>query len=96
MPPLEKTVVKRIIETLNALPGCRAKKHHGSQFGSAEVDVYGCIGGRAFFLEAKRPGGKASLRQEKLLREWGEAGAITAVVTSAEEAVAVLRTGGAV
>lgn len=88
--PLEKSITKGILARLNSLPGCRAKKYPGGMMGGAEVDIYGCINGRAFFLEVKRPGEKATPRQESILRAWSEAGAITGVVTSTAEAVEAL------
>lgn len=56
--PLESSVVATIIKKLNAVPGCRVKKFHGSAFGMMELDIYGCFNGRAVFIEVKRPGGK--------------------------------------
>ena len=54
--PLESSVVATIIKKLNAVPGCRVKKFHGSAFGMMELDIYGCFNGRAVFIEVKRPG----------------------------------------
>ena len=85
-PALEKNITKSILARLNSLPHCRAKKYPGGMMGGAEVDIYGCIEGRAFFLEVKRPGQKPTPRQESILRAWAEAGAVTGVATSAAEA----------
>lgn len=90
---LEKNITKTILKRLNGLPGCRAKKHHGSAWGSAELDVYGCMQGRAFYLEVKRPGGEPTERQQSIIREWEAAGAITGTVHSADEAETMV-TGG--
>ena len=92
--PLEKNVTKGILRRLNAIPLCRAKKHHGGLYGAAEVDIYGCYDGRAFFVEVKRPGGKATARQQSDLRAWTAAGAITGCVSSADEAEALVVGGG--
>ena len=56
--PLESSVVATIIKKLNAVPGCRVKKFHGSAFGMMELDIYGCFNGRAVFIEVKRPSGR--------------------------------------
>ena len=94
MTALEKTIVKAILARLNAMPNCRAKKHHGDMYGSAELDVYGCISGRAFFLEVKRPGGKPTKRQDAIIREWESAGAMAGCVSSADEAEALVTSNG--
>ena len=86
----EGVIVEAAIKALNKLPGCRVKKHHGSVFGKAEVDVYGCINGRALFLEAKRPGEKPTPRQVRIMEEWRACGAITGVFHSVEEALALV------
>ena len=89
--PLEKVIVNRILKKLNELPECRAIKTHGGAFGhSGQPDITGCIRGRRFDLECKRPGGKATPKQESEMRKWREAGAICGVVTSWEEAKCIL------
>jgi len=88
--PLEKNITKTTIKRLNTLEGCKVKKFHGSAWGNAELDVYGCYKGRAVFIEVKRPGEKATDRQSSIIREWASVGAITGVVTSADEAVALV------
>ena len=88
--PLEKNITKTIIKRLNALQGCKVKKFHGSAWGEAELDIYGCYQGRAVFIEVKRPGGKPTARQESIIRDWESVGAITGTVTSADEAEALV------
>ncbi len=93
--PLEKTIVNRIIKKLNELPACRAIKTHGGAFGhSGQPDITGCIDGRRFDMECKRPGGKATPKQESEMRKWSDAGSVCGVVTSWEEAVCLLQNHG--
>lgn len=87
---LEKTVVDKIRKYLLSLPGCYVFKVHGSQFTTGQPDLIGCLEGKTFCLEVKRPGGRATPLQLKRLREWGEAGAMVGVVTSVEEVKNVL------
>jgi hypothetical protein len=88
--PLEKNITAAILKRLNSMPGCRAKKHHGSMYGSSELDIYGCYLGHAFFLEVKRPGGKPTERQESDIRAWAAVGAIVGCVYSADAAQALI------
>jgi len=86
----ESTLRTKVLEYLNSLPGCKAIKIHGSAYIEAGTpDVMGCIKGRAFFLELKVPGKKPTAIQERRLKEWEAAGAITGVVTSIEEVRAI-------
>lgn len=87
----ESSIVKTIKDHLNKLPGCLIKKHHGSMFGAAEVDLYGSYKGRAVFLEVKRPGQRPTPRQAKMIRDWEATGAISGCVTSAEEALSLVQ-----
>jgi len=89
--PLESTIVKKILTWLNKQPGVKAEKTHGGMYGkSGKPDITGCINGRRFELEVKRPGGKPTQLQLKELREWKEAGAITAVVYSLDDVKSIL------
>jgi len=88
--PLESTIAKAALRKLNALDGCRAKKHHGSNFGAIELDIYGCYRGLSFFIEMKRPGGKLSDRQVVEIAKWKAVGAATGVAYSAEEALEII------
>lgn len=91
--PLEKTVVNNIIKALNDLPNCRAEKIHGSGYGHQKLDIHGCYRGRCFMIEAKQPGKKPTERQRATLRKWAEAGAITGVATSKDEALKIVQEG---
>lgn len=86
----ESALTKKVLEYLNSVPGCKAIKIHGNAYvETGTPDIAGCIRGRAFFLELKVPGKKPTAIQERRLREWKEAGAITGVVTSIEEVRAI-------
>lgn len=87
----EAAIVKSILRALNALPSTRAVKRHGSAMGRRGTpDIDGCYNGLAFYLEVKRPGKTPTPLQAYELRQWAAAGAITACVTSAQEAVDVV------
>lgn len=89
--PREAQVVARILARLRTVPGLVARKRHGTAMGVAgDPDITGCYRGRHFELEVKRPGGAPTMLQFTRLEEWREAGAITAVVRSADEALAAL------
>lgn len=96
MPPRETGVTKRILEGLNSLPGCMARKLHGSAYSVVgDPDIYGCINGRMFQFEVKAPGAKAdkdhAAKQAWEQRKWREAGAIVAQVTSWKEVQEILK-----
>lgn len=85
MTPLEKTVVKKILKYLNSIPGCRAKKYWSSMHG-VEVDIYGCINGRAFFFEVKRDAKcKPTVHQQAMIDDWISVGAVAGVVSSVDD-----------
>lgn len=88
---LESSICNTIIKKLNAVPGCRVKKFHGSPFGKCELDIYGCYNGVALFIEVKRPGCKPTIRQNKEIEDWRAVGAISGFVTGAEGALSMLR-----
>jgi hypothetical protein len=46
--------------------------------------------GRRLEFEVKRPGGRATIRQEEELRRWRAAGAVAAVVSSVEDVKAAI------
>lgn len=87
----EASMNSRAVDKINALPGCVAFKHHGTPYSVAgHSDIYGCAKGRAFFLEGKLPGKKPRPNQIEFLKRMEEAGAITGVYFSSEEAVELL------
>lgn len=88
----ESSRVNRILATLNKQPGCLFRKKHGSAMGVVgDPDIYGSVGGRMVVLEVKKDGNVPTKIQEHRLQEWKDAGAIAAVVHTAEEAMEVLR-----
>lgn len=92
--PLESQVVARILRRLRTLPGLVVRKRHGTAMGVAgDPDLTGCYQGRHFEFEVKRPGGQPTKLQLARIDEWRQAGAVTAVVRSPEEAMAALGIG---
>jgi len=83
--PLEKVIVGKIIRYLKGLPRCYFMKTHGDKFSRAGVpDIVGCLGGRYFGLEVKRPGGVTTKLQDHELGKIKAAGGVAAVVFSVE------------
>lgn len=82
----ESSIVDGILRYLNGLDGCKARKRHGSPYAQAgEPDIEACLNGQSIQLEVKQPGKHETKIQAKRLREWQDAGACVAVVTSADE-----------
>jgi hypothetical protein len=87
----ERAIVKAILAYLNSLPACVARKRWGGVMGVAgDPDITGCIGGRHFEFEVKRPGEQPTPLQLQRLREWKASGAIVAIVCSVAEVQALL------
>lgn len=88
----EATLSKRIVNVLNAIPGCHAEKRWtGGTFSRVGAsDITGCYHGRRFELETKLPGEKTRIAQQRYLEAWARAGAYIGVVTSTEEAVNIV------
>ena len=94
-PSNESAIVQRILKFLNALPGCVARKRWGGGMGVAgDPDITGCLRGRHLEFEVKRPGLQPTVLQARRLEEWKRAGAVVAVVTSAEEVRSILASEG--
>jgi len=93
--PREAAIVKAIVSRIRAeYHGALVLKYHGGPHSVAgHPDLYGAVYSRAFALEVKRPGGRPTALQSARLDEWRRGGAITGVVTSADEAVGVIRAG---
>ena len=55
-PPLEKNIVKKILQWLNDMDNCRARHHTatGPYNQSGEPDIDGVLAGRALKVEVKR------------------------------------------
>ena len=88
--PTEKSIVKSILEYLKTVPKCRAIKMQGTINRAGEPDIFCCYKGRLVLFEVKRPGNKPTMLQAAVLRKWREAGAVTAVVYSVDDAKKVL------
>lgn len=84
---LESTIQKNILNWLNDLPFCRAVIYTAHAMGNrGHPDIYGCLAGRAFFIEVKQPGKEPTDQQAAEIRKWQKSGAIAGSATSVEEA----------
>ena len=94
--PLETAIVTKIRSRLQGL-GCWVVKLHGSSSQQRGLpDLIGCYNGRMFAFEVKRPGlvPTGLTLQARTLMEIASSGAITAMITSPEEALDALRAAG--
>jgi hypothetical protein len=93
----EQAIVKAILAYLNSQPGCLARKRWGGGYGVAgDPDITGCIRGRHFEFEVKRPGQRPTPLQARRLEQWRRAGAIVGFVESMEQAREILAREGLV
>lgn len=84
--PKEDAIVKSIRRWLKSLPRCYHEKRWGGGYSKAgQPDISGCINGRSFQLEVKRPGGVLGDRQRIELDMWERAGAVVGVVYSLDD-----------
>ena len=88
---MEKQIVKKIMKWLKTLPESYWVKVHADAANPGAPDISGCVRGRRVELEVKRPGGKATPLQLAKLRAWENAGALTAIVYSVDDAKEILR-----
>lgn len=89
--PRESAIVRSILKTLNALECGKAIKIHGSRYvETGTPDIFSVVSTRAFLLEVKRSGERATKIQEFRLLQWGLSGAVARVVHSAEEVLDVI------
>lgn len=87
----ETALVRSILRALEKAPGVAVRKRHGTAMGKAgDPDLSGCLNGRHFELEVKRPGNEPTPLQLVRLAEWQRAGALVGVVHNAREALACL------
>lgn len=80
----ESRLVRAILEYLRKRGG-RWVKIHGGDNPFQEVgisDILGVYRGRAVAIEAKMPGGRLSVKQERFLRDWEKAGGYIIVATT--------------
>ena len=87
----EDTIVKAIQQLLNRFDIWHFK-HWGGPYCRAGIpDIIGVLpGGRMFVLEVKRPGGKATKKQQTELNKVKASGGIAAVVRNTEDVIRVL------
>jgi len=79
--PKESDIVTRIKAYIGGIPKARIVKQHGNAFIFGEPDLYGCIDGRMFLIETKRPGKCSRPLQAAVQNKWRKAGAL--VITDA-------------
>ena len=87
----EARIVAAIMKALGSLPRCWCFKVHGGMYQSAGVpDIVGVYDGRFFAIEVKTATGKATKLQELTLRRISDAGGLTGVATSVDEALTII------
>ncbi|WP_447983800.1 VRR-NUC domain-containing protein [Nitrospira sp. Nam74] len=79
-----------ILEYLNDLPSCYARKCWGGPYGGGWPDILGAFRGYALALEVKTPTGKVTKLQVQEIHAWTQAGAISGVVRSVEDVQTLL------
>ena len=90
---LESVIVARILKNLRKIPRSWWVKQHGSAMSTRGVpDILGCVDGRFFAFEVKRPGKEATPAQLKKLGEIRSALGHAYVVTSLAEVEVVMMT----
>ena len=92
-PKPESRLQRRIQGALrSAFPGCYVQKIHVSEFAAAGTpDLLCCIHGRFVALEVKVPGEQPTVLQEFALNNIRHAGGWAAVVSSPQQAVALIQ-----
>lgn len=71
----ETAVTTKLVKHLNKIPGCFARKRHGSAYSAGDPDVHICYRGLTLFIEMKVVGGELSELQAIMLQRWQDAGA---------------------
>lgn len=90
-PGLERDIQRAVLAYLRSRPGSFTAKLAAGPYSLPGLpDILHLEGGRAFFLEVKRPGSKPTPLQAATLERLQTAGALAAVVTSLDEAVGVV------
>ena len=86
MPPLEKTIVAKVIAEAKR-QGFRTMKNHGSSYSIKGLpDILAIRDGRCYWMEVKRPGESPTKIQHHIMRQLRSFGCQVAVVTSVAEA----------
>jgi hypothetical protein len=89
----ESDLNKKVVDWLNTIDGCFAKKRQGGPGNAGQPDVTGCINGIRIELEGKIGDNKPTKLQLKWLRKWSKAGAITGVYWSLSDAQQIVKRG---
>lgn len=90
-PPLERRIVKKILERLRKRGGFWAKTHGSPVVTRGLPDIIGCYRSIYIAFEVKRdPSGKPTTLQAFRISEITQAGGVARVISSVEEAEAVL------
>lgn len=89
----EKRLNTKVVNWLKSLPNTHAYKRLGGVANQGEPDITACSHGIRIELEGKLPGKHPTPLQVKKLKNWAEAGAITGVYHSLEEAKQIIKNG---
>jgi hypothetical protein len=82
----------KCLHALNAIPGCRALKLHGSPFMEIGTpDLFACYHGQFYAVELKVGKNQPTLIQHKRLQQWAAAGAAVGVCRSVEEVLSLVK-----
>lgn len=93
----EKSIENNIKSFLDSLDDCYYEKRHGGFFSSnGQPDISGCISGRRFELEVKKPGESPRPLQKSIMKKWKNAGAVTGVARGVDDVKALFRDAGLV
>jgi len=76
----EGKVKKTVSSLLRSTPGLYYFMPVPSGYGESSLDYLGCYRGRFFGIETKRPGGKPTDRQKKVIEKIQEAGGAAFVI----------------
>jgi hypothetical protein len=83
----ESKLSGEIVKWMNKQPNTVARKKHMTPYGMrGDPDIYGCVLGQMFLLEIKLGKNTPTKLQGARLVEWHEAGAITGVAWTMEQA----------
>lgn len=82
---LEVNRVKSMMRFLKSLAFCMVEKRHGSSAQSGHLDLFGCVVGLHYEIEAKRDGQGPTPLQKSFMDKWAAAGAIVSVCRDAAD-----------
>ena len=88
----ERNLQRKILDCLRSMGGWWLNFHGGDVYMPRGIpDIIGCYEGRFFALEVKLPGEEPTSIQRHMLKTISDAGAVTAVVRSVEEAEKIVK-----